>query len=76
MSERALIVRLALGPADLQAWYRGTAREVVATAENGQTVRFPARILQPHVTQNGVHGRFRIAFDAAGRFVSIEALPA
>lgn len=54
--------------------YSGSARDVVARADDGRTVRFPGAILRPHVTRDGIRGRFRIFFDGYGRFVSIDRL--
>ena len=54
--------------------YRGQARAVLAYSIDGRRVRFPANILQRFVTRSGIQGRFRIRFDAAGQFESIEKL--
>lgn len=58
----------------MRRYYAGRARQVAAIDEAGRSVRFPAEILRRHVGHDGVHGRFRIEFDAAGRFSSIERL--
>lgn len=56
-------------------YYRSAgALDVVVTARDGRRVRFPARILQPFVLHDGVRGRFRIHFDARGRFLKIERM--
>lgn len=67
-------VRLSISAAEMERLYAGSAREVVARDENGRTVRFPANVLRGQVTRAGVHGRFRLAYDAGGRFQSIERL--
>lgn len=54
--------------------YRGSARTVLARSIDGRRISFPANILQPFVTRTGISGRFRIRFDADGRFHSIEKL--
>ena len=74
MSTSSLIVPLAIDAEDYLRMYRGTAKDVLARATNGQTIRFPANILRPFVTRDGVHGRFRIHFDARGKFVAIDRL--
>ncbi|MFK8015245.1 MAG: DUF2835 domain-containing protein [Gammaproteobacteria bacterium] len=54
--------------------YQGNARDVVARADDGRSLRFPAAILRPFVTRDGISGRFRIQFDGDGRFVDIQTL--
>ena len=43
-------------------YYRGSADAVVARSPDGRTVRFPARLLRPFVSHDGVQGRFRLRF--------------
>ncbi len=69
---RSLIISLAISADDFVRLYQGSATDVIAKASTGETVRFPANILRPHVTREGVHGRFRLSFDEAGKFRSIE----
>ncbi len=54
--------------------YSGTAKFVVARAEDGRTVRFDANHLRPFVTSNGVHGRFEIEYGPDHKFQSIRRL--
>ncbi len=70
----ALVVRLAISAERMLAFYRGRARQVVAVAEDGRTVRFPAEALRPHVRADGVHGRFLVRFDANHRLIGVERL--
>ncbi|WP_242521489.1 DUF2835 domain-containing protein [Motiliproteus sp. SC1-56] len=51
--------------------YKGAARNVFARSVDGKRVRFPANILQPFVTREGIRGRFAIRFDDGGRFHDI-----
>jgi len=67
-----LVVEIHLTPADLLKYYRGDARVVEARAVTGQSIQFPATALQRHVTAEGVHGLFRLEFDAAFKFKSFE----
>ncbi len=76
MSARSLDVDLAIPAEDYLRMYEGSARDVVAHATNGQTVRFPANILRRFVLHDGVYGRFRIRFDERGKFIAIERLQA
>ncbi len=57
-----------------RAWYAGAVRDVVARAEDGRRVQFPASALRPFVTHDGVHGRFRLRIDGAQRLISLERL--
>ncbi len=55
-------------------YYRGEARTVVATLDDGRTVQFPASALPRIVTENGVQGRFQLVFDANHKFQSLRRL--
>lgn len=65
-------VSLNLPPHRLLAYYEGVADDVVASAQDGRKIRFPARVLRPFLTQNGVVGTFYITYDGNKKFVSIE----
>ena len=52
--------------------YKGHIKHVKAVARNGQTIRFPANVLQPFVTHEGIRGTFCIFFDVQNKFKSIE----
>jgi len=67
-----VIVSLAIAPDEYRRWYEGSAKDVVATSIDGRRVRFPAPILRPYVTRDGIKGRFRIWFDDQFRFEKIE----
>jgi len=67
-------VRLAISKENYLAWYQGAVRDVLARAQDGRTVRFPASILRPFVDHNGVNGNFLIEFDAGGRFKTIRKI--
>ncbi len=71
---RSLVFTLAITPDEFLRLYQGTVRNVVTKASNGQTVRFPANILRPFVTRDGVQGTFRISFDAKGKLTDIDKL--
>jgi len=44
-------------------YYRGAARHVVVRCADGVSVQFPAALLQPFVTAEGVHGSFVLTCD-------------
>lgn len=69
-----IVVSLNIPAEEYVRLYTGTVRDVQTHARNGQSVRFPAAILRPFVTRAGVHGDFRIRFDAQGKFVAIDVV--
>ena len=44
-------------------YYRGTARHVIARSFTGQTLQFPASLLQKFISADGVHGNFVLLCD-------------
>jgi len=44
-------------------YYRGAVREILVRCRDGQTVQFPAALLQPFVTTEGIHGDFVLSCD-------------
>ncbi|GAB4357027.1 MAG: hypothetical protein Kow006_24570 [Gammaproteobacteria bacterium] len=56
------------------AYYRGDARQVVVKAEDGRTLRFPANVLQPFLTHEGITGDFVLEYDQHNRFTGIRKL--
>lgn len=71
---KSVVVKLTIEADEFLRLYKGTARDVLARATNGQTVRFPANILRPFVTREGVRGRFKISFDATGKLIAIDKI--
>lgn len=69
-----IIVDIQISPDEWIKLYQGLATDVRTTARDGRSVRFPARILSRFYLKDGIRGTFRILFDDAGRFTSIERL--
>lgn len=69
-----IIVDISIGPDEWIKLYQGTATDVRTTARDGRSVRFPARILSRFFLKDGIYGSFRIVFNDAGKFTSIERL--
>lgn len=69
-----IIVDIEISPEEWIKLYQGIATDVRTTARDGRSVRFPARILSRFYLQDGIRGSFRILFDDAGKFTSIERL--
>lgn len=57
---------------EVLAVYRGEARTVVATLDDGRTIRFPSDALRLVVNENGVSGRFRLTFDENKKMQGLE----
>ena len=64
-------VRLNISPERFQAYYQGVVENVVATTHDGRTVQFPARVLRPFLSYQGIQGTFDITFDANLKFQAI-----
>jgi hypothetical protein len=71
----AVQVRLHISADELLRYYSGDAQVVRArTVDRRSTVQFPARLLRPFVTEDGVHGIFQLFFTADNRFREIRQL--
>lgn len=55
-------------------YYRGAARHVIAHSTAGQTVQFPASLLQRFVTREGVHGRFVLLCDENNKCIELQRI--
>ncbi|MCA9461873.1 MAG: DUF2835 domain-containing protein [Nitrospirales bacterium] len=64
-------VSLRISARRFQAYYEGVVDSVVAKAEDGRTVQFPARVLRPFLSHRGIEGVFDITFSASQKFQAI-----
>lgn len=71
MPAQSVFVDLSISSDVYLSYYQGQVKTVSARSIDGRRIQFPASILQKVVTHNGIHGRFAIHFDAAGKFTSI-----
>jgi Protein of unknown function (DUF2835) len=69
-----LVIDLDISADKMLAYYRGEVRTVRARAMNGQTVQFPASVLQKHISVDGIHGRYRMVIDDQNKFVRLELI--
>jgi hypothetical protein len=53
-------------------YYRGTIHSVLARCTNGQTVQFPASLLQGFVTTEGIHGVFILTCDEHNKCLGLQ----
>lgn len=44
-------------------YYRGAVQHVIARCTSGQTIQFPASLLQKFVAPGGISGKFRLTSD-------------
>jgi hypothetical protein len=56
-------------------YYRGVVKNVVVRATSGQTVQFPASLLQRFVSPEGIHGDFVLECDENHKCVGLRAIP-
>ena len=74
MASRKLHVILHIPATEYQSYYSGAVRNVAATATNGLKIQFPANILRPFISHDGIHGEFVIEFDDDNKFVGIDKI--
>lgn len=67
-----IIVDIRISKQEWLRMYRGETNLVRAVSRDGRSVQFPANILTPFTSHDGVYGSFRIRFDAQGKFQAIE----
>lgn len=63
---------LRITPEQYVNYYRGAARHVVARCATGQTIQFPASLLQRFVTAEGIRGRFVLTCDERHKVVDLQ----
>jgi hypothetical protein len=56
-------------------YYRGAARSILAEATTGQTVQFPASLVQRFVSTEGIHGNFVLTCDEHNKCVEMQRIP-
>lgn len=64
-------VSLRISARRFQAYYEGVVDSVVAQADDGRIVQFPARVLRPFLSHRGIEGVFDITFSSHHKFHSI-----
>ena len=68
-------VELNIKPAAFQSYYEGRVATIATMSDDGKRLRFPASILRPFVTHEGVVGHFILHTDDKGKLISIDRLP-
>lgn len=68
------VFHLNVSPEKYLDYYRGKIRQVIVRCTTGQTVQFPASLLQQYITTEGIHGRFVLTSDENHKIVGLERL--
>ena len=63
---------LRISPARYLDYYRGTVRHVIAQCSTGQTVQFPAALLQKFVSHGGINGNFVLTCDDDNKGLNLQ----
>jgi hypothetical protein len=71
---QTIVIPLAISADHWLSYYRGAVRNVSAVSMDGRRILFPARVLQPFVTKDGIYGVFRVTIDSRNKFQGIEQL--
>jgi hypothetical protein len=57
-----------------ERFYVPGINKVILTSDNGKRVQLPVQNLRPHVSQNGINGRFRLTVDNNNKIKSFEKM--
>ncbi len=68
------VIDLVISSDEILKEYQGTVRTVQAYDLKGRSIRFPAAILRPYVTREGIRGRFQLEIDENNKFKDIKRL--
>ena len=68
---QSLVFNLSIGPEEYLKYYSGQVKWVLATSSQGLKVRFPANLLSPHITHNGINGQFILKYLTSGKAISL-----
>lgn len=67
-------IRLDISPDMMEEYYAGRSTTVFAISEGGVSVQFPARLLRPYMTHEGIHGLFELITDREFRLQDFRRL--
>jgi hypothetical protein len=63
---------LRISPEQYLDYYRGTVRHVIVRSTSGQTVQFPASLLQRFVAQEGIYGDLVLVCDDNNKCIDLQ----
>ena len=67
----SITVTLAISSQEYSRLYKGQARHVICTSQDGRTVQFPAAALRQFLTHDGIYGEFNISFTSENKLKNI-----
>ena len=71
---KQIAISLQLTSHQIEEYYRGKTRHVVAEATDGRIVQLPINVLHSFISEDGIIGDFVVTTDDKHKFVSIERL--
>ena len=66
--------QLHISPEAYLDYYRDTSRQAIVRCTSGQTVQFPAALLQRFVSREGIHGAFALTCDEHHKCLGLQRL--
>ncbi|ESE41125.1 hypothetical protein SHD_2330 [Shewanella decolorationis S12] len=69
-----LYFKLTLSYQDFLPYYQGLADKVEVRERQGRILWINGRHFRRFLTENGIHGQFKLVLDDKGQFVSLEQL--
>jgi hypothetical protein len=57
---------------DYLRYYKGAASVIIARAEDGTRVQFPASAMRPYITTEGVSGSFLLVTDDKNKLLALK----
>ena len=71
---KQIAVSICLTPSQVEEYYRGRARYVVAEAVDGRIVQMPIKVLHKYISKEGIRGNFVITIDENNKFKHINSM--
>ncbi|MFT6221707.1 MAG: hypothetical protein ACJA0C_001112 [Candidatus Endobugula sp.] len=71
VKEKYVNISLSISAEEYLRVYQGSAKKVSTIDSEGKRISFPANILQPYVSHDGIVGAFTIIIDESNRFKKI-----
>jgi len=69
-----LVIDIRVSTEEYLKYYKTPSASVSTRSRDGRSVKFPANILQPFITHDGIEGSFIIEFSEEGKFISVARL--
>lgn len=74
VEHETILIRISIPAEKYLTYYQGATNSVLAQAQDGRKIKFPASFLRPFVTQGGVNGLFALTINKAGKLLDIRRL--